>query len=276
VQLSFQYPLSRFVNRVEEVCIGQAPAAVSICTYNQRAVTVLSYVAQFSPPPVEAKLECLFHWAVHKILRMPANCMARELSYAISFCSAINPLPLKSYCLACLYRFADSEREYLFLLRDQIRALVGDEIPVSLTNSLHIPDGGMSDPPLLNSMTDALNLVGPWEAARVVSQRNQEHAWLLEYPASEFPASKYKGIQTAVLSIISETERSSDVAASVAAKTCVTFGHLTFHRNWFSDLNTVFLELPLYIRMCWLKTICGGWVTSIRTGSSCRWVCVWL
>ena len=274
VHLSFQAPLSKFVNRVEEVCIGQAPAAVAICTYNQRAVTVLSYVAQFSPPPVDTKLEGLSQWAVHKILRLPANCMSRELSLSSSFCSAINPLPLKSYCLACLYRFADSEREYLYQLRDQIRVLVGDETPVSLINSLQIPDGGVDGPPILNSLIDALELKGPWEAARVVSQRCQEHAWLLEYPACEFPSSKYKGIQTAVLSVISVSERCKDVAASVATKTCVTFGQIYFQEGWFSELNTVFLELPLYIRMCWFKTICGGWVTSVRTGSSCRWGCL--
>ena len=273
VQLSYQAPLSKFVNRVGEVCQGQAPAAVSICTYNQRAVTVLSYVAQFAPPPEDSKLDFLSHWAVHKILRLPSNCMARGLTYAISFCSAINPLPLRSYCSACLYRFADSERDYLFQLRDQIRDLVGIDAPVALINSLHIPDGGLSCTPILNSLLEALAFEGPLSSARNIAQSSQEHSWLMNYPSTCLP-SKYKGIQSAVCSILSEGEKCSNLAVSVAEKLKVTFGQINFPQNWFSNLESVFLEVSLYIRMCWLKTIVGGWCTSVRTQSACRWACV--
>ena len=71
ISISFQEPLKKFTLRVEEVCAGNAPSTTSICRYNQRAVSVLSYVAQFSPPPKEANVADLSHWAVHKILKMP-------------------------------------------------------------------------------------------------------------------------------------------------------------------------------------------------------------
>ena len=47
---SFKEPLSKVVQRVQEVTSGNAPAATSILRFNQRVVPVLAYVSQFSPP----------------------------------------------------------------------------------------------------------------------------------------------------------------------------------------------------------------------------------
>jgi hypothetical protein len=84
-ELSFADPIKKFRDRVFEVASGQAPATSSIIRYNQRAVTVLSYVAQFAPPPPSAKVLELDQWSVHKILRLPANCMPRNLSHSLKF-----------------------------------------------------------------------------------------------------------------------------------------------------------------------------------------------
>ena len=53
VSLSFAAPIKKFSNRVQEIVMGKAPAATSIFRYNQRAASVLSYVAQFVEPPPE-------------------------------------------------------------------------------------------------------------------------------------------------------------------------------------------------------------------------------
>ena len=58
----------KFVHRVEEVVEGKAPAAASIVRYNQRALPVLSYVSQFSPPPLTADVPGLARGAIHKII----------------------------------------------------------------------------------------------------------------------------------------------------------------------------------------------------------------
>jgi len=37
---------------------------------------------------------------------------------------------------------------------------------------------------------------------------------------------------------------------------------------WFGNgFNDIFVQLPLFLRMCWLKTICGAWCTSVRLHS---------
>ena len=48
---SLQAPFEKFIARVEEVAAGRAPATVSIIKYNQYAVSVISYVAQFGASP---------------------------------------------------------------------------------------------------------------------------------------------------------------------------------------------------------------------------------
>ena len=43
---SFKEPIAKFGNRVKEVCQGGAPSTAAFVRYNERAVSVLSYVAQ--------------------------------------------------------------------------------------------------------------------------------------------------------------------------------------------------------------------------------------
>ena len=72
---SFKQPLRKCVCRVHEVVEGKAPSTTSISRYNQRAVPVLSFVSQSACSTPEPNLEDLDEWAVHRIPRMPSNCM---------------------------------------------------------------------------------------------------------------------------------------------------------------------------------------------------------
>ena len=70
---SFSAPIKKFVNRVHEVCLGKAPAAVSMIRYNQRILLVLSYASQFAIPPDSFRVNALAHRSIHSILRIPPN-----------------------------------------------------------------------------------------------------------------------------------------------------------------------------------------------------------
>ena len=118
--LSYAAPIKKFSQRVQEICLGKAPAATSLVRFNQRVVPVLSYVAQFAVPPLSYKLSALAHSAVHSILRLPGNSLSRQLTNNIGFCSGISPLPINSYCASVRYRFAVSEAAYLEQLRSDI------------------------------------------------------------------------------------------------------------------------------------------------------------
>ena len=137
VNISYKAPLVTFVHRGEEGVGGKAPATTSIVRYNQRCIPVLSYVAQFAPPPSFSEghepgilqkelagswpplykgksggvcVEALAHGVIHKIIRIPPKSMPRALCHSMSFCIAVDHIPIKTYCAANLMRFAHSER----------------------------------------------------------------------------------------------------------------------------------------------------------------------
>ena len=95
--------------------------------YHERAVPVLSYVSQLAGPPAHADVARLNGQSVHKILRLPATSVSRVLCHSVSFCSAVDPIPLNSYCAANLYRFAHSARDYLLDLGVGIRKSTEDD-----------------------------------------------------------------------------------------------------------------------------------------------------
>ena len=86
-KLSWQEPLQKVTGRVEEIVSANAPATTAILRFNRRAVPVLSFVSQFSHPPVCADLPKLDQWNVHKLLRIPSSCMSRNLWHSVSFCT---------------------------------------------------------------------------------------------------------------------------------------------------------------------------------------------
>ena len=76
---SYQDPVDKFVNGVEDTVGGNSPPAISFCRHSRSGVSVLSYVAQFSltPPSLKPSLPSLDQWAIHKILRIPFNLLPR-------------------------------------------------------------------------------------------------------------------------------------------------------------------------------------------------------
>ena len=276
--LSFAAPIKKFVNRVHEICLGNAPAAVSLIRYNQRVVPVLSYVSQFAIPPDSFNVQALAHRSVHSILRLPPNSFSRILTNSVGFCSAVNPLPINSYCASVRYRFAISEATYLLELKKTLFDLIGDEASVvSLAN--RIPLGGIQSPSILQCLLDALAFRGPLNSVYDQVTRFPEHNWILNYPISPLPQG-YKGVQSAMLAILSQCECCfSDIQNQILLKAKITFGSdsinaIVLHPNWFSDLCTLFAGTNTYLRMCWLKAIGGAWTTTSRMHESIIWPCV--
>ena len=113
-RLSYEAPINKYSARVQEVVDGQLPAPQAILRYNQRAVPVLSYVAQFSEPRINKSkifdLDAREHTAIHRVLRFPPKCMSRSLMHDVGFCRVISPTKLRGYCACILFRFACLKR----------------------------------------------------------------------------------------------------------------------------------------------------------------------
>ena len=77
--------MKKFPHRVQEICLGKAPAAAALVLYNQGVVPFLSYVAQFAVAPDSFKISALAHSSVLSILRVPGNSFTRQLTNSVGF-----------------------------------------------------------------------------------------------------------------------------------------------------------------------------------------------
>ena len=195
----------------------------------------------------------------------------------MGFCSGIDPISLKAYCAAVQFRFASSAREYLFELRDKVIGMIQDDLPLSPPAIRGLPFGNMDSPPILCSLLDSLEFIGPMSSVPNICANNPEHNWILTYPISACPLSS--GLQAAVLRVLMVKERTSDLPTSIARKATVTLGQETANSLmmaplWFESLSKVLDLCPIYVRMCWLKSVAGAWCTSTRLNKAVRLPCI--
>ena len=89
----------------------KAPVFLAVQRYNQRAVSVLSYLGQFSEPEID--VAALQQVAIHKVLRLPPNSLSREAVFGITLFAGISPFNLTLFLSACMFRVAFSKKNYL-------------------------------------------------------------------------------------------------------------------------------------------------------------------
>ena len=107
---------------------------------------------------------------------------------------------------------------------------------------------------------------------------NQAHSWILTYPLSSLPIG-CKGVQTAVLRILAAGEtchRNLEQELIKKLRICLggLFDSVHFQPNWLNLIKVDFECSNVFLRMCWLKAIGGGWTTSIRMHESVALPCV--
>ena len=76
--LSYADPIAKYNKRVLEIADARAPLTVASLKYDERAASVLSYVA-FAFPPYDIDIGRLEYQAKHKLLRHPPQ----PMSYAL-------------------------------------------------------------------------------------------------------------------------------------------------------------------------------------------------
>lgn len=277
---SFDGPFDKLEQRVHEIVDANAPVTSGIIRFNQRAAPVLSYVSQFALPPCDFDMVSKEMWCVHKLLRMPGRCMSRKLCHSIDFCTEVNPISLTAYCFANLIRFAHSEREYFVelhatlceyqsaRLRGDTTPLASTEVPANFNNLIDVPDGGISDTPILVTLMHAIQLSGPFSVFKDNCRIDPVRDWLPNYPTTVFPK-KYKSLQSAAMEALSVEFRVSSLSAELHEKVKVTLMPLApfdINLDWFSELRSVLKKETPYIKICWLRSIAGAWCTSTRLG----------
>ena len=95
LELTWDPPCRKYIDRAIEVANGGAPALPSIIRYNERAASVFSYVSQMFCPP--ASMEALEQRGVHKMLHMPPNSMSRHLMHSMQPFSTVAPTSVRAW-----------------------------------------------------------------------------------------------------------------------------------------------------------------------------------
>ena len=97
----------------------------------------------------------------------------------------------------------------------------------------------------------------------------------------------YKGLQSACIKVLNYSsayfgpDSSSVLQSYLAQKLQVTlksrneeFVPVDFVNNWFFNLQPILSSANPFVRVCWLRTVCGGWTTSVRMHHDIIWPCV--
>ena len=66
----------------------------------------------------------------------------------------------------------------------------------------------------------------------------------------------------------------------LAKKSTITFGidlacSIRVTPQWFGQLSECLMQVKAYVRLCWLKSIAGGWTTTRRMDEAIKWPCIY-
>ena len=90
--------------------------------------------------------------------------------------------------------------------------------------------------------------------------------WITDFPASPFPSS-HKSFQSAALHALLVDHKCADIVQEIRDKLLVTLKQLSpiiVPIPWNDHILECLSSVSSYIKVCWLKTVCGAWCTSVR------------
>ena len=132
--------------------------------------------------------------------------LSREVSTNVGLFTGIDPISLPEYCAAVRFRFAFSERRYLFDLCSRVRVRILDCLPLVELTDFFLPKGSISSHCILTNLLQALHFEGIH--ARIPACVSDTDNWILNVslPNSiiDIP-SQFKGIQSACLHFLIST-----------------------------------------------------------------------
>jgi hypothetical protein len=129
-----------------------------------------------------------------------------------------------------------------------------------------IPTGGLSDTPLLVNLLDAIHLSGPFGKFRDRCGGDPARRWMVDHPAVSFPSS-YKSLQSAALHALATEQQVTDMYSELHKKAKITLQPIapfSIPVQWYDELKQCLKYVKPYIKLCWLKTVCGAWCTASR------------
>ena len=90
----------KYLSRCFDLSLNVATALPTIVRYNERAVPVFSLVSQVLLHPDIPRLKRLEQRGIHKILKLPPNCMNQKLTHTLGEFCPISPKPFFALSIA--------------------------------------------------------------------------------------------------------------------------------------------------------------------------------
>ena len=275
-ELTFEGPFEKFQDRIIDLADSTAPTLPTVLRYNERVVSVFSYISQLVPPPRSFNLSSLEQRCIHKILKLPPNCMSRKLLHSCEQFLAVAPKGLIASCHAARFRFAHSESQFLNELHCQAIAWLGNNADVVSSTFGTLPKGGIEGVSLLDSLLGTLRLKGELSCFRSdVEGQGSAEARMFRISSTGEVAHRPHAIKGKKVSVQTDsynlflTRDRIDPCRGLLSKIEVTFGdelfpRLIFSPQWFQELLKGLDVVKVQVRVALFKTLIGGWTTTHR------------
>ncbi len=175
---TYALPCSKYLERVDEIASGSAPSLVSVLRYNERAATVFSFVSQVIPMHDPQSFAALEQRGVHRMLKLPPNCMSRKLMHSLEPFHCKSPTAILAMCRASMYRLARTELVFFQGLHKEVIGFLGDSLSLRGLCLGAVPCAGIQDPPLIEAILDAVYLRGEFARYSSLVGSTPDLAWM--------------------------------------------------------------------------------------------------
>ena len=274
--LTYQAPCSKYFDRVKELSLAKAPALASILRYNERCATVFSYVSQFMQPDDPMSFAAMEQKCVHSMLKLPPQCMSRELMHTFGDFCPVTPTAISSMCKATFVRFARSEAQEFINLKTLALQTLDEEQSLRNRGYSTIPFGGISDEPILNNIISAIHNKEIFHISNDFLAASPSHSWIQDpFGNPRISVSP----QSELYKIYSISEKCPDFHTAIINKLLITVGdsraqEIVLPVNWLECLLPILRSVRTHTSMCIFKTYIGGWTTSIRMHEPVKRSCI--
>jgi len=255
---TFEVCEEKYLSRCFDLSQSVASGLPTIVRYNERAVPVFSYVSQVLIHPDIPRLKRLEQRGIHKVLKLPPNCMNQKLLHSFGHFCPVSPKPLFSLCIAANSRFAKAEENAIRLIQSDALQLLGNNLSLFSHGTSTFPSGNIVEKPFIQNLIDSLERKG------VYSQFSNQ----LQVALTSRGRSPHWS-QAWFVNVFSRFECATDMQYELTAKILKTFDadisyHLTFPGDWYNTLAPILRDCKPFVGMCLFKTYIGGWTTSSR------------
>ena len=245
---TWEAPLKKLEARVEQGTANTLGPSLCVPLINRHALTVTSYVEQFSDPPAHlAKLDLSIS---ERALRLPHNTLPK---LGASLLKEVNVTPVHSLAIR-----AEAARS-----RAALRTCSTWQKACELLDRVRREHG-----PMINAARDPEKMqeFGWWKGRAYADTLREaaNHAPLKE-------VEKGQSLQREIYKRLLLLRTPSTLAGMIAKKLEHFFGDSVDYETRLKEVEANFAvvsELPPSFALAWVRSCCNGWVTSCRFGSN--------